>query len=202
MTALSGIDVSAVGQGVFDWVPWHGRIQFAFCKVTEGTGFADPQAASNVARMRSMGIVVGGYHFLHNGDGVHGGAPQARYFLEHAKAAGLKPGDLVAIDAEDGGLDGGTAAHFDLVAAGFANELRKHWGARFSPVLYTEISLAPAFRHMGSCPLWLANPSRVHTGAIGPWEGPSFEQTGQKGVDADVFYGTAAQLAKLAIPHG
>jgi hypothetical protein len=36
--------------------------------------------------------------------------------------------------------------------------------------------------------------------SIGPWKQVSFEQTGQRGVDADVFYGDAAALAKLAIP--
>jgi hypothetical protein len=136
-----------------------------------------------------------GYHFLHAGQP---GNQQAEVFLRLAKAAGLRPGDLIAIDAEDGGLDGLPPARLAAMAVEFTAELRLHFPA-YWPVLYTEISLAPAFTPLGNCPLWLANPDRVHTGAIGPWAGVSFEQVGQKGVDTDVFYGDARALAKLTV---
>ena len=196
---IAGIDVSTAGQGTdFNWLPYRGRIGFAGIKITEGTGYADPSAARNIAGARSIGAVPIGYHFLHAGQD---GARQAEWFLSHAKAVGLRPGHIIAIDAEDGGLNGQLPAHMNVVAAAFAAELRKHFGVAFNPVLYTELSMAPALTALGHCPLWLANPSRVHTGAIGPWTGVSFEQTGQRGVDTDVFYGSDAALAKLAIPR-
>ena len=197
MTTLSGVDVSAVGQGAFNWSAYKGKISFAFAKVTEGTGFADPMAARNVEWMRSLGIVAGGYHFLHAG---LSGAQQAEFFLSHAKSAGLRAGDLIAIDAEDGGLDGLPASHLNACAAEFTSELQKHFPA-YWPFLYTEVSLAPSFGGpvVSQCPLWLANPSGMVVKAAGPWKLVSMEQTGQRGVDTDVFYGDLAQLRKLAI---
>jgi GH25 family lysozyme M1 (1,4-beta-N-acetylmuramidase) len=206
---ISGIDVSAAGQGdSFPWPQYKNKIGFAGVKVSEGTDYADPDAARNIAGARSIGAAVMGYHMLMNGTGAQGAPQQAEWFLECAHLAGLRPGDLIAVDVEDYGLgdvDRSNALdveqsliHFDLVAGQFAAELRKHFGAAFNPVVYTEISIAPHLDSMGGCPLWLANPSGMAVKSIGPWKAISFEQVGQKGVDTDVFYGSAADLAKLA----
>lgn len=194
---LSGIDVSAAGQGPnFPWASYRGKIDFAGVKISEGLTFADPDAARNIAGARSIGVPVIGYHFVH---ASLGGAPQARWFLECCAKAGIRKGDLLAVDVEDGGLDGLSATQMDLVAAGFANWVHPHQEAW--PVCYTEISMAPALVHMGNCPVWPANPSQVQVPLpLGPWKSISFEQTGQRGVDLDVFYGDQAELAKLAIP--
>jgi GH25 family lysozyme M1 (1,4-beta-N-acetylmuramidase) len=193
---LNGIDVSDY-QGNFPWQDWRGKIAFAGIRITEGLTEADPCAARNVAGARSIGAMVIGYHFLHAGEG---GAPQARYFLEQAARAGLTTGWIPAVDVEDGGLDGLPPAKADLVAAGFTGWIHDHAGAW--PACYTEQWLAPFLAHGGPCPYWPAAPdgSPVVLPA-GPWKAASFAQTGQRGVDADVFYGTAAELAKLAIPH-
>ncbi len=197
---LAGIDVSAIGPGPhFGWPSWRGRIQFAGIKVSEGTAFADPDAARNVAGARSIGCAVTGYHFLHaNSDA----AVQAAWFLARCKAAGLERGDLLAIDAEQGGMDGLPAVNLWAAAVRFATIVHDHFGCH--PVLYTDMSLAqsaPGLGALADCPLWLANPSRVPTpNGIGPWRVVSFEQTGQRGTDTDVFYGDQAQLAKLALP--
>ena len=197
---LAGIDISSY-QGNFDWEAWEGKIQFAGVKITEGCYFADPFAAQNVAGAHRIGIPVLGYHFLHAG---LPGAKQAEYFLSHAHQAGLQPGrDHIANDAEDAGRDGLDLSHLVSAADEFTNELRGHY-ARFPgwwPELYTEISLAPAFTGLGNCPLWLANPSGTPVTSIGPWKTVSFEQTGQRGVDVDKFYGDLSQLKALAIPH-
>lgn len=192
---LNGIDVSAY-QGDFNWQSYKGKIQFAGIKVSEGLKEADPYAARNIAGARSIGAVVIGYHFLH---AALSGSAQAEAFLSHAKAAGHKPGDLIAVDAEDGGLDGETASQMNLTASAFVGEVRRHFPS-YWPVLYTEISMAPALTSMGACPLWLANPSGMAVKSIGAWKGgPSFEQTSQRGTDLDVFYGDLPALKKLAI---
>lgn len=195
---LSGIDVSAAGQGAaFNWQAWKGRVQFAGIKISEGTSYADPDAARNIAGARGIGAMVIGYHFLHAG---LPGSAQCEAFLSHAKAAGHRPGDLIALDAEDGGLGGEMPSEMNATAAAFTAELRRHFPA-YWPLAYTEISMAPALTALGNCPLWLANPSGIPVKAIGPWKGgPSFEQVSQRGVDCDVFYGDLAALKKLAVP--
>lgn len=191
---LAGIDVSNYQGPAFDWPSWRGKIQFAGVKVSEGTTFADPDARRNIAGARSVGAAVMGYHFLH---ADASGAAQAEWFLKCAHAAGLKPGDLIAVDVEDDGLDGYGPATMNEAAAVFAAELRKHFPG-FWPVVYTEMSLAGSLTSLGSCPLWLANPGGEKLTSIGPWKVISFEQVSERGTDLDVFYGDAAQLAALA----
>jgi lysozyme len=206
MIALAGIDVSAWQGDAFPWAGYRGKIAFAGIKISEGTTFADPDAKRNIAGARSIGAVPMGYHMLLNGTGGQGGPQQAEWFLKCAEQAGLRPRDLIAVDVEDYGLgdvDRSNALdveqsliHFDLVAGQFAAELRKHFRG-FNPVVYTEISIAPHLESMAACPLWLADLSVPLLTGIGPWKLVSFWQTGQRGVDTDVFNGDAAALAKL-----
>lgn len=197
MLGLPGIDVSAAGQGAnFPWASYKGKIAFAGVKISEDLDFIDPDAKANIAGARSIGAIPMGYHFLHAGTS---GPDQAEFFLAHAHAAGLAPGDLIAVDAEDGGLDGCSAATMNARATGFIAELQKHFPG-YWPVAYTEISMAPSLVSLGHCPLWLADLSAPLVTGIGPWKLVSFWQTGQRGVDTDVFNGSSAELAKLAIP--
>lgn len=196
MTTLPGIDVSAAGQGAnFDWPSWRGRIAFAAVKVSEGLIYADPYAARNIAGARSIGCAVIGYHFLHAGDS---GVGQASYFMERCKAARIERGDLLAIDAEQEGMDGLSATALWATADTFATTIKGHFDAW--PFCYTDFTLAKVATGVGDCPLWLANPSDTPVTAIGPWKTISMEQLGQKGVDTDTFYGDLAQLRALAIP--
>lgn len=197
MTTLAGIDVSNIQGASFDWTPWRGKIGFAFIKISEGTGFADPDAARNMAQARELGIIRGGYHYLHPAESA---AAQAAYFIKLAKAAGLGPGDLVMADLEttDGLDDAGVSA----CAGEFAVAVRDELGAW--PVSYTTQSFAEGgyCNSLGLTPAFLADPSHVGLPSpIGPWHLVSFEQLGQRGVDADAFYGDAAELGKLAVPQ-
>lgn len=191
---LAGIDVSNYQGAQFDWAPYRGKIAFAFIKATEGLSYRDPDYARNVAQAHADGITVGSYHFLHPAES---GAAQAHCFLGYADPA---PGELVMVDVEtDDGL--GPAAT-SACALDFAATVHHATGAW--PVAYTMQSFAEGgyVASLGGCPSFIANPSQVQLpNPIGPWHLVSFEQTGQRGVDTDVFYGDAAELAKLAIPH-
>lgn len=59
-----GVDVSAY-QGEVDW-PQLARqgVTFAFCKATEGSGYADRTFRQNWANAQAAGILVGAYHFF------------------------------------------------------------------------------------------------------------------------------------------
>lgn len=196
MTTLPGIDVSAAGQGAtFPWGIYRGKIAFAGVKISQATDYADPDAARNVAGCRSLGIPVIGYHFITTAEP---GAAQAAWFLAHAAAAGMRPGDLLAFDTEQAG---GPAPQLWTVSAGFALAVHDHYGGSFWPLAYTDISLAAvAPASVAACPLWLATLGE-QVPAMGPWRQIAMEQVGQRGVDTDVFHGTPQQLAALAIPE-
>lgn len=193
---LAGIDVSNVN-GTVDWEAWRGKIAFAGIKVSEGLTFADQFAAANVRGARSIGAVPMAYHFLRANQP---GAVQARFFLDKADTTGITYGDLLMVDVET--TDGMSAAQVSECAASFAGEV--HALARTWPVAYTDQSFAldGCVSTLGVCPAFIANPSHVTLPVpVGPWRLVSFEQTGQRGVDTDVFYGTREQLAALAVPH-
>lgn len=198
MTTLAGIDVSNLQGPAFNWPAERGHIAFAGIKISEGTGFEDADAARNVAQARANGIVPMGYHYLHPSQS---GSAQAAYFVILARKAGIGPGDLVMLDNEtnDGSL---SAAQVADCAALFAHVVHQDFGAW--PVAYADQDYAEHgyCAGLGMCPAFIANPSHVVLPSpIGPWGLVSFEQTGQRGVDTDVFYGDLAQLGKLAIPH-
>lgn len=196
---LNGIDVSHAGQGPnFPWSQWRGKISFAGIKISEGLGYADPDAARNIAGARSIGATVIGYHFLH---ASLSGSGQAEWFLKCAQAAGLgKTGDLMAVDCEDLGLDGESPQQMNQAAATFVGEVRRHSRyTQYWPLVYTEQSMASALTSMGNCPLWIADLSAPLITGTGPWKLVSFWQTSQRGVDCDVFNGDLAALAKLGI---
>ena len=192
--SLNGIDVSNLQGASFDWAPYKGRIQFAFIKATEGTGFRDPDYARNRAQAHADGLTVGAYHYLHPSEP---GAAQAHCFLGYADP---KPGELVMVDVETD--DGLGPSPTSACAADFAATVHHATGAW--PVAYTMQSYAEGgyCASLGLCPSFIANPSHVQLPSpIGPWHLVSFEQTGQRSVDVDVFYGDLAELGRLAIPH-
>lgn len=96
MTAPRGVDVSSYNAADYGTA----GIGFVFVKATEGTGYINPRHAAQVAWGRSHQLVVGHYHFARPGSM----SAQVSYFLQHAAPA---PGDVLALDWEDGGVTSG-----------------------------------------------------------------------------------------------
>jgi lysozyme len=196
MTALAGIDVSNY-QGVFDWAAYKGKIGFAYAKATEGETFTDKDFTRNWAQMRDEGLIRGAYHFAHPNDDV---TTEAAHFLAVVKAAGLLPGDFLVLDLET--TNGESVSWVASWAKAFDAHVHAATGAH--ALAYTDGSMARGgyFAGLGDSPLCLANPGGGPVAMpIGPWREISMEQTGQRGVDTDVFYGTAAQLRALGVPE-
>lgn len=99
MTIL-GPDVSRY-QAHPEWraVAADGRFKFAILKASEGLGYDPSYIEANLPAARAAGLVVGAYHF---GTGSHGGAEQARYFVDVVKRAngGTCDGVLLVLDLE------------------------------------------------------------------------------------------------------
>lgn len=76
---VRGVDVSH-HQGEVDWARVRrDRIEFAYLKATEGTGFVDPRYTENREAATAAGLQVGSYHFFSQ---CTAGLPQARHFVE------------------------------------------------------------------------------------------------------------------------
>jgi lysozyme len=89
-TAL-GVDVSSLqhqGGAVIDWAQVAGAgYRFAFVKATEGSYYANPYFASDVAGAKAAGLVVAAYHFAN--PGYSSGTLQADFALDYAGQAGV-----------------------------------------------------------------------------------------------------------------
>ncbi|CAG7646941.1 GH25 family lysozyme [Actinacidiphila bryophytorum] len=92
---VHGIDVASYQSGDYST----SGLDFVFVKATEGSSYANPKHAAQVATARAHGLVVGHYHFARPGSM----SAQADYFLAHA---GAKAGDVLAFDWEDTGVPG------------------------------------------------------------------------------------------------
>lgn len=71
LNSVFGIDVSAVGQGNFDWEkavvndpdPETPKLKFALMKITQGPTFIDPQGSANATAAKNVGLKIGYYHY-------------------------------------------------------------------------------------------------------------------------------------------
>jgi lysozyme len=188
-----GIDVSAIGQGRFDWQPWAGHISFAMVKATEGTDFTDPEFARNWSEAAEMGVFRFAYHFFRPGLDP---ATQAEFFIDTVKAQGLGPGDNLVMDFET--TDGLPVIHVSFAAWVFAHSIsnRVH---NHRLLIYTY----PFFGEEGNCaklaawPLWVADYGVPIPLAPPPWADPTFWQYAPGGngrPDQDEFIGTQTDL--------
>lgn len=96
---LKGVDVSN-HQSVINWSAVAGAgYAFALIKASEGTGFTDRYFVANWASARAVGMARGAYHYAQVGNAAEA---DADHFLSIVQPAGLQPGDLLALDLEEG----------------------------------------------------------------------------------------------------
>jgi len=192
--SAQGLDVSNF-QGQFDWGATSG-LSFGIYRLTQGlstagTNSPDPTAQHNHDGIRKLGIRHGAYHFL---DPFEDGTAQAEHFVaQHAKV-GLDDEDILALDNENA-RNPGPAQTAGCARAFMARLVQLR--PRNPRVVYTFISYATGGYCAGLShyPLWLAYPDATAPHPPPPWARWTFWQWGQRrGVDADAFNGTAADL--------
>ena len=197
-----GVDVS-YHNGTIDWakVKAAGN-EFAFIRISDGTGFHDPQFATNWAGAHAAGMLRGIYQFFRPSQDV---AAQADMVI--AAAGRPAPGDLPpVIDVEVTG---------SLAPATIAARVRT-WvdrvkaGTGVDPIVYTgkffwrdqvggPTSFAPT-------PLWIAQYTTLCPDLTSPWDTWAFWQYSDAGsvpgisggIDVDRFNGTLDELRALA----
>src|SRR5215831_11213924 len=152
---VEGLDVSYY-EGVINWpaVKAAGK-EFAFIRVSDGTGFNDPQFANNWPNARAAGVIRGVYQFFRPGQDA---VAEANLLVSQVAAAGgLQPGDLppvVDVEVSDG------------QSASVVQQGIQDWIATVSqatgrtPLIYTSSgtwATAGSPSGFGGYPLWVAN---------------------------------------------
>jgi len=194
-----GIDVSAIGQGHFDWETWEGHIDFAIIKATEDFHFVDPQFSRNWTIAREMGIERLAYHYGHPDTDP---SKQARLFTDVLKAHGDENVGMV-LDIEN--ADGMKPAHVAFWCKVFELECDRMTPGRKpkrAVITYTfpEFALEGNVAMQGDSPLWIAQPDKPEPEVPRPWHHWAFWQYayGSKGgPNRNVFNGTVQDLHKF-----
>lgn len=180
----------------------------AIIKATGGNAYVNPVYQQQIAGARSVGLLVGHYHYDGEPSVGSGTAPQeAAYFLAHAD---VRPGELVALDAEERATR--NIARYNI--------WRGIVGAAVgcTPLLYTFQSFitelgAQAWLPLADMPLWYAwypdsgrpdnwpaPPGPWATIAIWQWSGGTSVPGIPNPTDANLFDGTREELTALGKP--
>jgi len=198
-----GIDVSYY-EGSINWTTVHGSgIEFAFIRVSDGTGFHDPKFASYWAAAKSAGVIRGAYQFFRPNQNVIAQAD----LLIAAVGGSYTVGDLPpVIDVEaTGGL--GPAAVASKVRQ-WVDHVKAVLGV--DPIVYTgkyfwrdQVGGPTSF---AGNPLWIAQYTSLCPDLPAPWPVWTFWQNSETGtvpgitghVDTDKFNGSLADLVGFA----
>lgn len=191
--------------------------EFLITKCTGGLTYKNPLYAEQIAQARSVGLLVGHYHFLHESSVDPTSQPdyrsvgrmqaEADWFLANVD---LRPGEIVCLDVEDAQVNGNLTPCVAMWCGYVSAKLG------FLPLIYTypsyitERSLSPVLTRY---PLWYA--SYPETPQPGPWPAaPSpwdkvtlWQWTASQSVpgigddvDANIFDGTPDDFRALGMP--
>ncbi len=93
-------------------------------KVSEGSTYRDPYAASNIANVQAAGMYINGYHFAHYATKAQAIA-EADFAGRTAKVAGLPVGAVLATDVEAEEQNYQSKATNDRNNVAFMQEIQK-----------------------------------------------------------------------------
>ena len=203
---VKGIDVSYY-QGTINWAAVKADgVQFAFIRVSDGTGFEDPKFGSYWSASRANGILHGAYQFFRPGQNV---IAQADLLL--TKMGPLKPDDLPPVlDVE--AADGNSASQVAAKVKQWVDHVTAAIGR--PPIIYTGYYFwrdSVGDPDMSTSPLWHAQYTSASCPQIADaWPSWSFWQytsTGpisgiSGGVDVDRWNGDRASLDAFVGPAG
>lgn len=161
MARAYGVDV-AVYQPT-DLASYHkAGASFAIVKLTEGTGYFNPRAMSQVSSARANHLYTHAYHFANFGASATQAKKEADYFLTWAKKTNISKKRMLWLDWESSPanrVDGGRVANTAAILA-FMQALKS---AGYRPGLYSGASLmrasvdtAQIIKKFGTC-LWVAS---------------------------------------------
>jgi GH25 family lysozyme M1 (1,4-beta-N-acetylmuramidase) len=206
---LAGFDINGAS---VDWPTAAAHYRFVYIKATEGNYFINSSYPQDVAGARAAGMYAGAYHYLVWGST---GATQAQYFVKELGGS-IPAGDLPPVaDIEDvyaDDLSSTTVAERQTIISDFVATVQSLTGRQamiYSGNWYwdsatylnspTQFSSYPAWwsDYTTACPV-ISNTFPTIT----IWQNAGSVQctgvAGATGCDTDTFFGTEADLAKLA----
>lgn len=202
-----GVDVSAY-QGDIDWQTLSGQgVQFAFIKATEGSSFADPQYAANMAGAQQAQIPAGAYHFF-SFDSA--GDTQADNFIGVVGDTPLTLPPVIDVElycAHKQSPPDAQRVHAELDV--LIRRIEQQYGVK--PILYSTMKAYRLYLagEYEDCDIWIRN---VFTLPALPDDRPwTFWQYSDKGrlqgydgeekfIDLNVFSGSASEFADYIDP--
>ncbi len=199
---VQGIDVS-VYQGSVNWASVKkAGIDFAFARVSDGTGTKDTEFATNWPAMKAAGVIRGAYQFW---EPAQDPTAQANLFVQMLQSAGgLQKGDLPPVmDLEVTGSQSDATIQANMKT--WIAAMEKALGV--TPIIYTSTSFgAHAGTGFSKDPLWVANWGVSCPSLPAGWSTWTFWQKSDSGsvsgisgaVDLDEFNGSLAQLQTFA----
>ena len=205
--AVLGLDVSDHQHSV-NWssVASHGA-QFAYIKATEGTGFVNPDFASQYDGAYQAGIIRGAYHFALPNDSS--GAAQASYFVANGggwSADGRTLPGALDIEYNPYGAECYKLSRSAMVAWIASFDERYEALTSVWPVLYTTSQwwAKCTGNYSGFAtqdPLWIASYGGTAGALPAGWPTFTFWQYSSTGTfpgDQDMFNGSRSGLSRLA----
>lgn len=163
---------------------------FVIVKCSEGISYINPLYHDQIAWARDNHKLVMHYHFAQSNDSTY----EADYFLHNID---LRPGELVCLDMEVGGLNPSRAAW----TLDWLNYVESKLNMR--PVLYLNQNWATQLgnwvKGLKLYPLWIAHYIKPEGNPnLCGWSVWTFQQYTSTPIDLDVFNGDATTWAKLA----
>lgn len=197
---IVGNDISSF-QGSIDWATYKQNTNFVIIKMSEGTGFIDPEAGNNRQQARNYDLPRGFYHFAHPDLG-NTPEDEAKYFCDLIDGDPIQVGEVLALDFEVNYNDPVTwcKTWLDTVSAHY-NGLK--------PLIYLNQSIVQSYDWSpvvnAGYGLWIAAYTNDPTNNVfqtGKWSYAAIQQWSDNqtvpGIptvaDGDVFFGTSAQF--------
>lgn len=136
--------------------------KFAIVKLTEGTGYINSKAKSQVKSAKAHGLLVMGYFFATHSNSVSRAKAEAKFAVSKAKAYGIPEGSYIADDWETGDgnqINGSSSSNTDAILA--AMSVIKEAG--YKPLIYSgayilrsHLDVKRIVKSYGTC-VWVAS---------------------------------------------
>ena len=153
-----GVDVASPYQSADSSGYVHDGAHFVIVKLTQGTDYINPRAASQLSTAKNAGALALGYSYVTFGGNSSAAISQANYAIQEAERIGLPKGAYLAADYEQyasGSMSANTAA--------IEAFMRTVQNAGYRPLLYSGAAYMREYinhdqivRDFGNC-LWVAS---------------------------------------------